>query len=59
MNNANEYKLTYNVWVDTESHGYILLSVNDRTEWKTKRIAEKHAREWKAENMRDSWVSEA
>lgn len=52
-------RVTYNVWVDTASHGYILLSVNGRIEWKTKRIAEKHAREWKAENMRDSWVSEA
>lgn len=51
--------IKYCVWVDTESRGYVLLSVNGRTEWKTKRVAEKHAREWKAENMRDSWVSEA
>tara|TARA_R100000388_G_C7142708_1_gene110740 strand:+ start:406 stop:585 length:180 start_codon:yes stop_codon:yes gene_type:complete len=50
--------IKYCVWVDTESHGYVILSVNGRTEWKTKRIAEKHAREWKAENMRDSWAEE-
>ena len=37
---------------------YSILSVKDRTSWKTKRIAEKHAREYKAIHMRDCWVEE-
>lgn len=43
------------VWCDT-LQGYALLSVKGRTEWKTKRTAQKHSREWKAANLRDSWI---
>jgi hypothetical protein len=39
-------------------NGYALLSVGDRTAWRTKRIAEKHMREWKGANWRDAWVEE-
>lgn len=38
---------------------YARLSYRDKTEWKTKRTAEKHAREYKARHMRDAWVQEA
>lgn len=38
---------------------YARLQVKNRFTWKTKRIAEKHAREYKALHLRDSWVSEA
>lgn len=49
----------YEVWVDTGTKsGYALLEVNGRSQWKTKRIADKHAREYKATHLRDSWVSE-
>lgn len=41
-----------------ENMGYGVLSVKDRTQWKTKRIAEKHARDFKAKFLRDSWVEE-
>ncbi len=29
-----------------------------RTEWKDKRTAERHAREYKAKHMQDAWVQE-
>ncbi len=51
----------YEVIVATVSNGkcvYARLSYRDRTEWKTKRIAQKHAREYKAKHLKDSWVSE-
>lgn len=38
---------------------YGILSVGDRTEWKTKRIAERHARDYKADHLRDAWVEES
>lgn len=38
---------------------YARLEHKGRTSWKTKRIAEKHARDYKANHLRDSWVSEA
>ena len=38
---------------------YSRLSVRDRTQWKTRRIAEKHAREFKGTHLRDAWVQEA
>lgn len=39
--------------------GYARLWVGQRHEWKTKRIAERHAREYKARHLRDAWVQEA
>lgn len=51
---------TYEVIVSLEDgKGYSRLCYRDRTEWKTKRTAEKHAREFKASHLRDAWVSEA
>lgn len=37
---------------------YARLEHKGRSEWKTKRIAEKHAREYKATHLRDAWASE-
>lgn len=37
---------------------YARLEHKGRSEWKTKRIAQKHAREYKAIHLRDSWVQE-
>lgn len=37
---------------------YERLERNGRIEWKTKRTAEKHAREYKARYLKDAWVSE-
>lgn len=38
---------------------YARLEVNGRMTWRTKRIAEKHAREFKGAHLRDAWVQEA
>ena len=35
---------------------YARVECNRRIKWKTKRIAEKHAREYKATHMCDAWV---
>lgn len=37
---------------------YARIEAHGRTVWKTKRTAQKHAREYKAKHMRDSWVQE-
>ena len=37
---------------------YGTLDHKGRSTWKTKRIAEKHAREYKATHLRDAWVQE-
>lgn len=37
---------------------YSRLCYRDRTEWKDKRTAEKHAREYKAKHIQDAWVQE-
>lgn len=37
---------------------YSRLEHKGRSTWKTKRIAQKHAREFKAVHLRDSWVQE-
>ena len=38
---------------------YGRLDVNGRMQWKTKRIAERHAREFKVAHLLDAWVQEA
>lgn len=38
---------------------YARLEYKGRSEWKTKRIAQKHAREYKARHLKDAWVQEA
>ncbi len=58
----------YEVVVDTgetyKSHDgrdvpkYGMLEHKGRSEWKTKRIAEQHARDYKATHLRDAWVQE-
>lgn len=54
----------YEVIIATDAEGktggpyYSRLSVRDRTQWKTKRIAEKHAREFKARHLKDAWAQE-
>lgn len=37
---------------------YTILEANGRTEWKTKRTAQKHASEYKSIHLRDAWVQE-
>ncbi len=37
---------------------YSRLEFRNRTTWKTKRIADKHARDWKANNLSDAWAQE-
>lgn len=37
---------------------YAILKYKGRSTWKTKRIADKHAREYKATHLRDAWVQE-
>lgn len=37
---------------------YALIEANGRYRWKTKRTAEKHAREYKALHLRDAWAEE-
>lgn len=37
---------------------YTRLHHKGRSEWKTKRIAQKHAYEYKAKHLSDSWVQE-
>ncbi len=57
--------MKYIVMVDTGEQWrpgkttYAVLDVNGKSTWKTKRIAEKHAYQYKAENMRDAWVEES
>lgn len=43
---------------DDGTTGYARIEANGRIEWKTKRTAEKHAREYKANHMRDAWAQE-
>jgi len=38
---------------------YARIEVRGKSEWKTKRAAEKHAREYKAAHMRDAWAQES
>lgn len=38
---------------------YARLDHNGRSQWKTKRIAERHAREYKGAHLLDAWVQEA
>lgn len=49
--------MKYNVITHTES-GYAILDHKGKTEW-SKRVAMKHAREFKADHMRDSWINPA
>lgn len=51
----------WNAWADvgTDKPVYALIEANGRTEWKTKRTAEKHAREYKARHLRDAWAEQA
>jgi hypothetical protein len=57
--NAKLYEVIVDIEEDPDKpRRYARLSHKDRTEWKTKRIAQKHAREYKARHLRDSWVSE-
>jgi hypothetical protein len=37
---------------------YARIEVYGRTEWKTKRTAVKHARDYKAWQLRDAWAAE-
>ena len=37
---------------------YARVWVKDRGEWKTKRIAEKHMREYRATHLTETWVQE-
>ena len=37
---------------------YARIETNGRTEWQTLRTARKHAREYKAQHMRDAWAQE-
>lgn len=43
---------------DNNTSTYARLEHKGRRTWKTKRIAEKHAREYKGLHLRDAWVSE-
>jgi hypothetical protein len=38
---------------------YARIEAHGRTEWRTRRTAVKHAREYKADHMRDAWAAEA
>lgn len=49
--------MKYNVIIRVPD-GYALLEHKGRTEW-SKRVAMKHAREFKANRMRDAWVCPA
>ena len=56
MTQSEKYEVIVRI---DDKHGepqYARLDVNGRFEWKTKRIAEKHAREFKANHMRDAWA---
>ena len=37
---------------------YARIEHRGRIEWKTKRTAEKHARDYKARHLRDAWAQE-
>lgn len=52
-------KNEYTVKVRLEDGRYATLSVKGRMAWRTKAIAQHHAYEYKAKNMRDSWVENA
>lgn len=55
---AKLYEVIVNIQTDnSKSPIYARMEHKGRCEWKTKRIAEKHAREYKATHLRDSWVS--
>ena len=43
---------------NTKPARYARLEAQGRTEWRTKRTAVKHAREFKAQHMRDAWAQE-
>jgi hypothetical protein len=55
-----------NMWIAMANIGenpdgtarYALIEANGRYRWKTKRTAEKHAREYKALHLRDAWAEE-
>jgi hypothetical protein len=46
----------YEVVIDDGEGHYSRLWHKNRGEWKTKRIAEKHAREYKGNHLKDAWV---
>jgi hypothetical protein len=48
----------YLVMVSLPDDRYAVLEVRGRMSWKTKRTAQKHARNYKATNLRDAWVEE-
>lgn len=49
--------MKYNVCVRLENGDWALLSHNNRQAW-SKRHAQKLAREYKADNLRDAWIEE-
>lgn len=52
------YEVIVNIQTDNDKMPiYARMEHKGRVEWKTKRIAQKHAREYKAKHLRDSWVS--
>ena len=57
---ARQERTRWCVRVALEGGGYGVLSVGNpgRMSWLTKRIAEQHARDFKATYLRDAWVEE-
>lgn len=53
-----QYEVIADVSDDPGKVCYARVSVKDRMTWVTKRIAERHARAYKALHLRDAWGEE-
>jgi hypothetical protein len=53
------YEVIISVPQDDGTTHYARLEHKGRSQWKTKRIAQKHCREYRMAHLRDGWVNEA
>jgi len=51
------YEVICSVSNKTGKMVYARMEYKGRMQWKTKRIAEKHARDYRGNHLRDAWVS--
>ena len=57
MSRYTRYEVVADVSPDPLVVRYARVEHRGRSEWRTKRTAEKHAREYRATHLRDAWVN--